>query len=38
MYLTGFRLAGFAFNEFRYNNLSQLYWSAYAARNLTFTR
>ena len=38
MYLTGFRLAGFAFNEFRYTTLSQLYWSAYAARNLTFTR
>ena len=38
MYLTGFRVSGFVFNEFRYNNLSQLYWSAYAARNLTFTR
>ncbi len=38
MYLTAFRVAGFDFNEFRYNNLSQLYWSAYAARNLTFSR
>ncbi len=38
LYLTAFRQRGFAFDQFRYSNLSQLNWWAYSSRNLTFTR
>jgi len=36
--ITAFRTPGFDFNEFRYNFLSQLYWTAYSGRTLLFSR
>ena len=36
--ITAFRTPGFNLNEFRYNFLSQLYWTAYSGRTLLFSR
>lgn len=36
--INAFRTPGFVFNEFRYNFLSQLYWTAYASRSVLFSR
>lgn len=38
MSVTGLRVPGFNFNEFRYTWLSQLYWTAYAGRSVLFSR
>jgi hypothetical protein len=34
----GFRVAGFDWNNFRYQYLAQYYWTAYATNSLTLTR
>ncbi|MBI5517006.1 MAG: IPT/TIG domain-containing protein [Deltaproteobacteria bacterium] len=38
MNLSGLRVPAFNFNQFRYSYLSTLYWNAYSARTLLFTR